>query len=56
MRKLLLTAGALMLGIALIGATASAQDDPAKQPAKEDAKSAETAKAAVYKATIAGMS
>ena len=55
MRKLLLTAGALMLGVALVGATASAQGDTAKQPAKESAKSAESAKAAVYKATIAGM-
>lgn len=55
MRKLLLTAGALMLGVALMGTAVAAQDDPAKLPAKEDAKSAEAAKAAVYKATIAGM-
>ena len=55
MRKLLLTAGALMLGVALMGTAVAAQDDPAKAPATEDAKSAEVAETAVYKATIAGM-
>jgi len=55
MRKALLLAGALMLGLALIGTAVSGQEEPAKTPAKEEAKSAEAAKTAVYKATIAGM-
>jgi hypothetical protein len=54
MRKLLLAAGVLMLGVGALSADLSAQDT-AKTPAKESAKDAEAVKGAVYKATIAGM-
>ncbi|MCA8935755.1 MAG: hypothetical protein KDB68_06070 [Planctomycetes bacterium] len=56
MRKLLLAAGILMLGVGAVSTNLHAQDTPAKKADKENAKDAEVTKTSVYKATIAGMS